>query len=293
MRLIKPNTSIDFVSYGKYAVIFSALLVLVTFVSFSMEKLTFGVDFTGGVVVEVGYPDAVPLEDVRGALADGGYPDATVQHTDEQRGGKAVDDLAAEKEQRQQRKDRGARGHQRTRQRLVDRRVDHFGRRGLAHAPEILANTVVDHDRVVERVADHRQQCGEHGQIEVEVKQREHAERDRDVVHQRGHRAGSELPVEAHDDVDQDRDHRVEQGQTALVDEFVTHLRADEFDATQVRGIRALGRLLTAGPKLAKRRLRLRVVVTYIVTRVVARVPYAGGVLRAADVRRWVALQSV
>ncbi|MAS11071.1 protein translocase subunit SecF [Salinisphaera sp.] len=80
MRLIKPNTSIDFVSYGKYAVIFSALLVLVTFVSFSMEKLTFGVDFTGGVVVEVGYPDAVPLEDVRGALADGGYPDATVQH---------------------------------------------------------------------------------------------------------------------------------------------------------------------------------------------------------------------
>ena len=80
MRLIKPNTSIDFVSYGKYAVIFSALLVLVTFVSFSMEKLTFGVDFTGGVVVEVGYPDAVPLEDVRSALADGGYPDATVQH---------------------------------------------------------------------------------------------------------------------------------------------------------------------------------------------------------------------
>ena len=80
MRLIKPNTSIDFVSYGKYAVIFSALLVLATFVSFSMEKLTFGVDFTGGVVVEVGYPDAVPLEDVRGALAEGGYPDATVQH---------------------------------------------------------------------------------------------------------------------------------------------------------------------------------------------------------------------
>ena len=80
MRLIKPNTSIDFVSYGKYAIVFSALLVLITFVSFSMEKLSFGVDFTGGVVVEVGYPDAVPLEEVRGALGEGGYPNATVQH---------------------------------------------------------------------------------------------------------------------------------------------------------------------------------------------------------------------
>lgn len=80
MRLIKPNTSIDFVSYAKYAMVVSALLLLVSFVSLSMEKLSLGVDFTGGVVVEVGYPDAVPLEDVRGALDDGGYPDATVQH---------------------------------------------------------------------------------------------------------------------------------------------------------------------------------------------------------------------
>ena len=80
MRLIKSNTSIDFISYGKYAIIFSALLILVSFVSFSMEKLSFGVDFTGGVVIEVGYPDAVALDEVRGALDEGGYPGATVQH---------------------------------------------------------------------------------------------------------------------------------------------------------------------------------------------------------------------
>ena len=65
MRLIKSNTSIDFISFGKYAIVFSALLILVSFVSFSMEKLSFGVDFTGGVVIEVGYPDAVALDKVR------------------------------------------------------------------------------------------------------------------------------------------------------------------------------------------------------------------------------------
>jgi len=80
MRLIKPNTSIDFLSYARYAMVFSALLILISVVSFSLEKLSFGIDFTGGVVVEVGYPEAVELQGVRDALGEGGYPDATVQH---------------------------------------------------------------------------------------------------------------------------------------------------------------------------------------------------------------------
>ncbi|ROO24719.1 preprotein translocase subunit SecF [Salinisphaera orenii MK-B5] len=80
MRLIKPDTSIDFVAYAKYALVLSALLIVVSIVSFSMEKLTFGIDFTGGVIVEVGYPEAVELQKVRDALAEGEFPDATVQH---------------------------------------------------------------------------------------------------------------------------------------------------------------------------------------------------------------------
>ncbi|MES1927292.1 protein translocase subunit SecF [Salinisphaera sp. T31B1] len=80
MRLIKSDTHIDFVSYGKYAIVFSVLLILMSFVSFGFEKLTFGIDFTGGVIVEAGYPEAVELQNVRNALADGGYPGATVQH---------------------------------------------------------------------------------------------------------------------------------------------------------------------------------------------------------------------
>lgn len=80
MRLIKPNTNIDFIAYAKYAFIFSIVMFVISIASFSMEKLTLGIDFTGGVIVEVGYPEAVELQGVRDALADGGYPDATVQH---------------------------------------------------------------------------------------------------------------------------------------------------------------------------------------------------------------------
>ena len=80
MRLIKSNTSFDFVGYGRLAMFFSALLIAVSAISVSLGALSFGIDFTGGVVVQVGYPQAVDLQDVRGALKQGGYSQATVQH---------------------------------------------------------------------------------------------------------------------------------------------------------------------------------------------------------------------
>ncbi|RJS92335.1 protein translocase subunit SecF [Salinisphaera sp. Q1T1-3] len=79
MRLIK-NTSIDFVSFGRYAVIISAVLLLASAASLAIGKLTFGIDFTGGVVVHVQYPNEVSLPDVRNALDKAGYDDRTVQH---------------------------------------------------------------------------------------------------------------------------------------------------------------------------------------------------------------------
>ncbi|ROO24092.1 protein translocase subunit SecF [Salinisphaera japonica] len=80
MRLIKSNTSIDFVALGRYAVIVSAVVLLASIGSLLVGKLTFGIDFTGGVVVHVAYPQEVELNDVRGALDDAGYTERTVQH---------------------------------------------------------------------------------------------------------------------------------------------------------------------------------------------------------------------
>ena len=44
------------------------------------RQLNFGLDFTGGTLIEVGYPESVELTGIHGALADAGYGDAVVQH---------------------------------------------------------------------------------------------------------------------------------------------------------------------------------------------------------------------
>lgn len=80
MRLIKSNTSIDFIGKGRYAVIVSAIVLLVSCVSLGIGKLSFGIDFTGGVVVHVQYPHEVSLNKVRSALSAAGYAQPTVQH---------------------------------------------------------------------------------------------------------------------------------------------------------------------------------------------------------------------
>lgn len=74
------NLKIDFMGRRREAMIFSAALILISIVAVALRGLNFGLDFTGGTLIEVGYENAVELESVRGGLAEGGLPDATVQH---------------------------------------------------------------------------------------------------------------------------------------------------------------------------------------------------------------------
>lgn len=80
MRLIKSDTNINFTAHSKLAAILSIVLVVVSIASLAINQLKLGIDFTGGVVVEVGYPDAVELDDIRTALTNAGYADAVVQN---------------------------------------------------------------------------------------------------------------------------------------------------------------------------------------------------------------------
>lgn len=80
MRLIKANTNINFTTQGKRAAIISAVLVLIALATLAVDRLNLGIDFTGGVVIEVAYPEAVKLNDVRDALDGVGYTDAVVQN---------------------------------------------------------------------------------------------------------------------------------------------------------------------------------------------------------------------
>jgi len=71
---------IDFMSKRKLAMLFSAILLLIALGSLVSRGLNFGIDFTGGTLVEVSYPKSAVLDDVKKALASGGFKGATVQH---------------------------------------------------------------------------------------------------------------------------------------------------------------------------------------------------------------------
>ena len=64
----------------KIAVVFSVILIIVSIFSLSTRQLNFGIDFTGGTLVEIGYNEAVELDTVRNALAASAFSDAVVQY---------------------------------------------------------------------------------------------------------------------------------------------------------------------------------------------------------------------
>ncbi len=71
---------LDFMARRREAMVFSGALVLISLLAIAVRGLAFGLDFTGGTLIEVGYAEPVELETVRGALEEAGLPDATVQH---------------------------------------------------------------------------------------------------------------------------------------------------------------------------------------------------------------------
>lgn len=72
--------NIQFMAMRKIVAMFSMALVLISLGSLAVKGLKFGLDFTGGSLIEVQYSVAPQLDDVRTLLADGDYSDVTVQN---------------------------------------------------------------------------------------------------------------------------------------------------------------------------------------------------------------------
>ena len=53
LRLIPSNTNIDFLSIKKFAFLFSILVISGTFLSLFLNNLNYGIDFKGGILLEV------------------------------------------------------------------------------------------------------------------------------------------------------------------------------------------------------------------------------------------------
>lgn len=80
MQLSKGKLAIDFMGMRYVALVVSSILVIASITSLATRSLNFGIDFTGGTLVEVGYPQAVDLANVRNALAAARYDQVQVQH---------------------------------------------------------------------------------------------------------------------------------------------------------------------------------------------------------------------
>jgi preprotein translocase subunit SecF len=79
MEVFNPNSNIDFLRLRKFSIAISALLVVLSIVAIFGKGLNYGLDFTGGVLVEVSYEKPVDTGEVRSALDEAGYHNALVQ----------------------------------------------------------------------------------------------------------------------------------------------------------------------------------------------------------------------
>ena len=72
--------NIDFMGQRKIAAMVSVVLLLVSLGSLATRGLSFGLDFTGGALVEVTYEQAADLNATRQVLESAGFEDLVVQN---------------------------------------------------------------------------------------------------------------------------------------------------------------------------------------------------------------------
>ena len=70
----------DFMRYRHVCIAFSLLLTVIAAVAIGVRGFNFGLDFTGGTLVEVGYEQPADLDEIRQKLGAAGYGNAIVQH---------------------------------------------------------------------------------------------------------------------------------------------------------------------------------------------------------------------
>ena len=96
------NLNIDFLAWRKVALGFSITLLIISLASLYLKNLNFGLDFTGGTLVELNYPTKVDLSLIRDTLNNAGYEGAQVANFGSDRevliklSGTASDQLGAE-----------------------------------------------------------------------------------------------------------------------------------------------------------------------------------------------------
>jgi preprotein translocase subunit SecF len=79
MKILNRTTQIDFMGRRKIAFVASAVLMVLSVVSLTTRELNFGLDFTGGTLIEVSFPTDADTDLVRTNLRNADLADAVVQ----------------------------------------------------------------------------------------------------------------------------------------------------------------------------------------------------------------------
>ena len=79
MEFFSHKTRFPFMATRKRWYVVSAVIILTALASLAIRVLNFGIDFTGGVELEIGFPQDADLQQVRASLERAGYGDAVVQ----------------------------------------------------------------------------------------------------------------------------------------------------------------------------------------------------------------------
>jgi len=70
--------NIDFLAKRKFAILFSSIFILISISSIALKGLNWGLDFTGGTLVELSYPQEANISIIRETLLSGGFEGAQV-----------------------------------------------------------------------------------------------------------------------------------------------------------------------------------------------------------------------
>ncbi len=79
MEIFNPHSNIHFLSLRRYSITVSLLLMVIAVGLIAVRGLNYGLDFTGGVLVEVSYAQSVDTNTVRQTLETAGFGHALVQ----------------------------------------------------------------------------------------------------------------------------------------------------------------------------------------------------------------------
>ncbi|WP_460186804.1 protein translocase subunit SecF [Thiomicrorhabdus hydrogeniphila] len=77
---MQETTNINFMGQRGIAVAFSIIMIIGSFVGLWYKGLNFGIDFTGGTIIELSYQSPVDLKELRADLVKADYGEAVAQH---------------------------------------------------------------------------------------------------------------------------------------------------------------------------------------------------------------------